>query len=156
MVISRFNGKYAFLSNFYDCNIRTEHLFQAMKTENKRKAQEILDASTPAKAKVLGRLVKLRPDWEDIKDDVMEMILRLKFCDPDLRQQLLDTGDAILVEGNTWNDRYWGACWLYVEHSRLTNEQAEHLWDFKNGKYLIGQNKLGKLLMKLREEYQNG
>ena len=76
----------------------------------------------------MGRSVSLRPDWEDIKDDVMLEGLYRKFTNDELAEWLLDTGDEELVEGNWWGDRYWGVC---------------------NG---IGQNKLGKLLMKVREE----
>ena len=78
--------------------------------------------------KKMGRSVSLRPDWEDIKDDVMLEGLYRKFTNDELAEWLLDTGDEELVEGNWWGDRYWGVC---------------------NG---IGQNKLGKLLMKVREE----
>jgi predicted NAD-dependent protein-ADP-ribosyltransferase YbiA (DUF1768 family) len=73
----------------------------------------------------------LRPDWREVREEVMEVGLRQKFRqNPELLQKLLDTGDAYLEEGNTWNDRYWGVC---------------------RG---VGQNKLGHLLMKLREEYK--
>ena len=58
----------------------------------------------------------------------MEEALRKKFSDPGLRKALLDTGDEYLEEGNTWRDEYWGVC---------------------NG---IGKNRLGKLLMKIRDE----
>lgn len=79
-------------------------------------------------AKKLGRQVTLRPDWEQIKDSVMEEVIHWKFkCNKDLAEALINTGDAILIEGNTWNDRYWGVC-------RGT-----------------GQNKLGKILMKERD-----
>ena len=75
----------------------------------------------------------LRPDWEEIKDHEMEEIVRAKFeQNKDLRKKLVDTKDAVLVEGNTWNDRYWGV-------------------DEKTGE---GQNRLGKILMKIRSEMQ--
>lgn len=67
---------------------------------------------------------------EDIKLQVMEKALRLKFQNPELRKKLIATGDKELVEGNPWGDRYWGVC---------------------NGS---GKNKLGKLLMKIRKELQ--
>ena len=46
----------------------------------------------------------------------------------DLKEKLLATGDKILIEGNTWNDDFWGKC-------------------SDNGK-----NNLGIILMKIREE----
>ena len=99
-----------------------------MKTLDINKRRAIANASTPDLAKKMGRSVSLRPDWEDIKDDVMLEGLYRKFTNDELAEWLLDTGDEELVEGNWWGDRYWGVC---------------------NG---IGQNKLGKLLMKVREE----
>ena len=99
-----------------------------MKTLDINKRRAIANASTPGLAKKMGRSVSLRPDWEDIKDDIMLEGLYRKFADDELADWLLDTGDEELVEGNWWGDRYWGVC---------------------NG---VGQNKLGKLLMKVRSE----
>lgn len=81
--------------------------------------------------KRLGRRVKLRPDWESIKDQVMYEVCKAKFSqNTDLRDKLVATGDAELVEGNTWGDKIWGIC---------------------NGQ---GENRLGKILMKVRTELQ--
>ena len=99
-----------------------------MKTLDINQRSAIANASTPGLAKKMGRSVSLRPDWEDIKDDVMLEGLYRKFTNDELAEWLLDTGDEELVEGNWWGDRYWDVC---------------------KG---IGQNKLGKLLMKVREE----
>ena len=74
----------------------------------------------------------MRADWEEVKIEIMEEALRLKFDDPHLKDLLLATGDKELIEGNTWNDQFWGVC---------------------NG---VGENNLGKLLMKLRKEYSEG
>lgn len=135
-MINRFDGEYSFLSNFelspFTVNgivfPTMEHYFQAMKAINQEDLLEIAKASTPGKAKRLGRKVKIRPDWEYVKKDIMLEGLRKKFAIPELRQKLLDTGDAYLEEGNTWGDRCWGVC---------------------NG---VGENNLGKLLMRVREE----
>ena len=135
-MINRFDKEQAFLSNYYPQEIEfegityptNEHFFQAMKTLDINQRRAIANASTPGLAKKMGRSVSLRPDWEDIKDDVMLEGLYRKFTNDELAEWLLDTGDEELVEGNWWGDRYWGVC---------------------NG---IGQNKLGKLLMKVREE----
>ena len=140
-MIGIFDGKYAFLSNFYPSSVTdeddityptVEHYFQAMKTLDKAQRFNMAIQSTPGKAKRLGRKCNLRPDWESIKDSIMEDALRKKFSDPILKKALLDTGDEYLEEGNTWGDQYWGVC---------------------NG---TGKNKLGKLLMKLREEFKKG
>ena len=63
--------------------------------------------SDPAEAKKWGKQVHLRPDWEQVKDDIMKELLRQKFSHEPFRLQLLSTGDAKLIEGNTWNDTYW-------------------------------------------------
>ena len=109
-----------------------EHFFQANKTTNEKIRNEIAAVPTPSQAKYRGRAVQLRSDWRKIRINVMEIGLREKFNqNPDLKQKLLDTGNAYLEEGNTWGDHYWGVCDGY------------------------GENHLGQLLMKLREEYKN-
>jgi len=70
----------------------------------------------------------MRFDWPTTKLSVMENGLRAKFQVPELGAKLLATGNALLVEGNNWNDTYWGMC--------------------RN----VGENHLGKLLMKIRGE----
>jgi predicted NAD-dependent protein-ADP-ribosyltransferase YbiA (DUF1768 family) len=79
----------------------------------------------------MGRAVTLRHDWEAVKFSYMELGLRLKFQNSDLAEKLIATGDEELVEGNTWGDRVWGVC---------------------DGE---GENRLGKLLMKIREEIKS-
>ena len=141
--IDSFTGKYYFLSNFSNSYIydekgieypTVEHYFQAAKTFNTQKRQEIAAAPTPGKAKWLGRRVNLRPDWNDVKTDVMRSALRIKFSQPYLREKLLETGDAELIEGNWWHDNFYGDC---------------HCEKCKN---IAGENRLGKLLMEIRED----
>ena len=144
--ISKFDGQYAALSNFAESVIcyeyifypTVEHYFQAMKTTDLKQRQRIAAASTPGQAKRLGRAVELRPDWEDIKEEVMLEGLRLKFKIPAMREVLLSTQSAELVEGNTWHDNTWGDC---------SCEKCQNT---------PGQNLLGKLLMKVRQELRNG
>lgn len=80
--------------------------------------------------KKIGRNLPLRPDWETVKFDVMEDLLIQKFSQEPFMTQLLETGDAHLEETNHWSDVVWGVC---------------------NG---VGENNLGKLLMKIRSELQ--
>jgi len=108
--------------------VTNEHFFQSARAKALKDSEEIRKASTPAKAKRLGRSVVIRPDWEYIKLDVMYLGLRLKFSHTNLKKQLLSTQEALLIEGNKWGDTYWGVC---------CGE---------------GQNQLGLLLMRLREE----
>ena len=134
--IDRFRGEHAFLSNFHRAPFRwrgrdwptAEAAFAASKTLDERERERIRTAPSPGHAKRLGRRVKLRPDWERIKDGVMRSLLEAKFAAPALRDALLATGDAVLVEGNTWGDAYWGVC---------------------NGR---GRNQLGRTLMRIRDD----
>ncbi len=140
-MIDKFDGQYAFLSNFYNSPIRpfdddilyptVEHAFQAQKTLNISIRKEIAAQPTPGKAKAIGRNIILRSDWRDIRIQIMYRALKAKFKDTKLAQKLLSTGNEKLVEGNWWGDKYWGVC---------------------NGE---GENNLGKLLMKIREELKN-
>ena len=140
-MINSFDGEYAFLSNFYfspmviDNVVYTtnEHFFQAMKSLNPKERQVIALAPTPGKAKRLGRKVSLRKDWEDIKEEVMLIGLRHKISNPDMRRKLHAAGNEELIEGTTWHDKYWGIC-----NCEACGGQ--------------GKNRLGKLLMQVREE----
>lgn len=141
-MIAMFDGKYAFLSNFYPSPITfdgitfptVENWFQAWKTEDPQEFKAIATADTPGKSKRLGRHCQLRPDWETVKADVMMDGLRLKFKDPTLRAKLLATGDEELIEGNSWHDNVWGSC--FCDKCRD----------------VPGRNMLGMLLMQLRSE----
>ena len=134
--IKAFSGAFEFLNNFHPSRIEwegveytsVEHAFQATKTLDPLQKASIKECPTPGEARRAGRALKLRPDWESIRVDVMCRLLREKFSDPILKQKLLATGQAELIEGNWWGDRFWGVC---------------------DGK---GRNMLGKLLMQIREE----
>lgn len=135
-MIDKFDGDYAFLSNFYYSPFMfqgrqyptVEHFFQAHKAKTYEDFISVLMEPTPKGAKQVGRKIKMREDWETVKDTIMLEGLRAKFSIKGLREKLLATGDEELIEGNHWHDTYWGVC---------------------NG---IGKNKLGKMLMQVREE----
>lgn len=135
--IDSFRGEYFFLSNFSNYGFElegvyyktVEHYFQAQKCINEQEFQQIVNAKTPALARKLGRKVSLRKDWPEVKEEIMMKGVRAKFTqNPKAKELLLKTGDAELIEGNTWGDSFWGVC---------------------NGK---GKNKLGKILMEIRKE----
>lgn len=140
-IILSFTGEYFFLSNFYEYPIyydgiryrNSEAAFQSAKCMNKGGRLGFSDLN-PSEAKRLGRRVKLRPDWEDVKDQIMYDVIKTKFSDPELAKMLLNTGSAGLYEGNTWGDTYWGI-------DRTT---------------LRGRNKLGEILMRVRDEIVKG
>ena len=138
-VIDKFSG--TVFSNFhtwYDPHYEevqsVEHWFQAMKTNDFHEQRYVLAAPTARDAKRRGHEVKLREDWDEIKDQVMLVLLRVKFADPERRDKLLATGDAVLIEGNTWHDQHFGDCRCHAH------------------KDIPGENILGKLLMQVREE----
>ena len=111
--ISEFRGEYYFLSNFYSAPVTYngmcfEAAFQAAKCPERMTEFCRLN---PSEAKRLGRRVKLRGDWEAVKDTVMYEICKAKFSqNPDLADKLAATKDAELIEGNTWGDSIWGVC----------------------------------------------
>jgi len=106
-------------SNFYRAPIvvdgvkwkTTEHYYQAMKFKGEDLHVEAVRlAPSPKDAANIGRDRNrpMRKTWEEEKDDVMFEALVCKFTQHEnLKQVLLDTGDAILVE-HTENDPYWG------------------------------------------------
>lgn len=129
--IDSFKGKYHFLSNFYvetNNGTSTEHRYQAMKATNDRDANWVMLASTPGEAKKRGRNIQMSEHFEGMKDEIMLRLVRIKFSQPYLAEKLLATGDRELIEGNWWGDTYWGVC---------------------KG---VGENRLGKILMRVRDE----
>jgi N-glycosidase YbiA len=136
---SRLDEPYGVFSNFSHHGFTlggkywptSEHYFQAQKFAGTEHEEEIRLAPGPQKAADKGRErhCPLRSDWETVKEDVMGDALRAKFAaHPKLRETLLETGDALLIE-NAPGDYYWGC-----------------------GKDGSGRNRLGHLLMELRTE----
>lgn len=134
--ITRFKGKYLFLSSMYICPIEykgikynsSEVAFQSMKFDNEEMRREIAKLSAKA-AHEIGRKYPLKKNWHNIKEDIMYDITLCKFKqNKDLAKMLINTGTKELIQENNWNDTVWGTV---------------------NG---IGENKLGKILMKVREE----
>lgn len=136
MVIDRFDGEHAFLSNFYPAEVtykgmkfpHSEGAYQCQKCADERDTAPFLTL-TAGQAKRWGSAVALVSNWEEIKLQTMKEVLRAKFNqNPDLAKKLLDTEYLVLIEGNTWGDHYWGMC---------------KGW---------GENQLGLLLMEVRSE----
>ena len=134
--IDTFRDEFGFLSNFYPASIvyngiryrSSEVAFQAAKSDDKNEHMRFsyMDSRTSKKE---GRLLECRGDWDVVKKDIMYDILYCKFTQHHgLKERLLMTEDAELVEGNTWNDTFWGVC---------------------DG---VGENHLGKILMKIRQK----
>ena len=127
-------GKYAWLSNFYVSPFEylnkrwstVEHAFQAQKTLCPLEAKRIQEVATPFEAKKLGRTIKLRTNWECIKNEIMFECLTAKYKINYLAKLLIDTHPCNLIENSPF-DYYWGC-----------------------GRNGTGLNYLGKLLVKVR------
>lgn len=136
--ITNFRGKYSFLSNFFYSPMEfegllfptAEHAYQAQKARDPAMRKQFADATMkPGVAKRLGRMVKMRDEWDHVKVGVMREIIRAKFSNKlHLRAALMDTHPAVLIEENSWGDTFWG--------------------EYK-GK---GANMLGRILMEVRNE----
>jgi ribA/ribD-fused uncharacterized protein len=132
------HGKWGFLSNFYEFPMvvsgkiyRTnEHYFQSQKFAGTEYEEYIRLLHAPAETAREGkrRDFPLRPDWEQAKEEIMLTGLRAKFREAGMCHKLLSTGDATLIEDSPY-DYYWGV-----------------------GRNGTGKNRLGILLMQVREE----
>lgn len=129
-MIREFQGDYRFLSNFIG---GVEQRYQAAKCVEDVDRFKILRMS-PGDAKRYAKTVKIRPDWNQIKLELMEKFVRDKFQKEPFRSRLIATGDEILQEGNYWSDTFWGV-------------------DLRTGR---GENHLGKIIMNVRKELKNG
>jgi len=112
----------------------SEHYYQAMKAKGTLLEERIRLAKTATIAKKIATSseVVLPVDWETIKEDIMLVVLRAKFTqNEECKTALLGTKNALLEERSP-TDMYWG-----TGSSR------------KGGK---GKNRLGILLMQIREE----
>ena len=134
-----FRKNYAFLSNMYPHEIDVDingTIYHFSCVESAYQAHKCLARVnefiplTGLEAKKLGKSVKLDSHWDEIKVNIMEKLLRIKFSDKLLLKQLCDI-DLDIVEHNCWGDTFWGVS------------------------YGKGQNILGKLLMKIRDEKMN-
>ena len=144
--ITDFRGDYAFLSNFYAAPVEmdgaeyptVEHAFQAAKTHDYAKRRTIREAQSPTTAKRMGRRIKRREDWFDVSLAIMKELVSQKFTRyRELGEKLLATGDAALIEGNNWNDRFYGAVY----------DTTQEAW--------VGENHLGQILMEVRAELRD-
>jgi len=145
--IDHFRGEHEYLSNFYLRPVvyegvaypSTEHAFQAAKTRDAERRWAIATLPTCREAKRAGRAVRLRPEWEQIKYRAMADVLIDKFTRwSDLREKLLTTDNAELIEGNRWHDNVWGDC--RCPRCRGTP----------------GKNALGQILMQVRQGLMDG
>lgn len=137
--IDCFDGEFAWLSNFFPCEVfhqgllfkSSEAAFQAAKTSDMEERKKFCEFHA-GKAKRKGKKLVLRSDWDQVKIGVMREILECKFSqNPSLLKKLIATDSIQLIEGNDWFDTFWGVC---------------------EGK---GENHLGKLLMEIRDSFKS-
>ena len=135
-MIDKFRGSFAFLSNMSECDITIkgynfkslENAYQSCKCKNPEDVKLFLNI-TPVEAKILGNKITKRDDWDSIKLNIMETLVHQKFSKNEkLKFLLLMTGNEKLIERNQYGDTFWGVC---------------------NG---TGENHLGKILMKVRQQ----
>jgi ribA/ribD-fused uncharacterized protein len=159
--VMRFAGRYAFLCNFYGCRngvlwgddvtpprlwYHVEAPYQLAKTldpvQRLRGIYKYELVGSPGTVKAFGRAIRpLRPDWEQVKLDIMRECVRSKFQrDVGLRRKLLATGDAKLVEGNYHHDVIWGVALADVPAKGIRKGD--------------GTNWLGQVLMEVRDEFR--
>lgn len=141
--ITSFKEEYRFLSNFYQTPVtykgltypNAEAAFQAQKCEKEEDKVKYTLVKNPVRAKQMGKKEPNLPEnWREISYDIMLEIIRAKFAVPEMDEKLLATGDAELIEGNNHHDNIWGDCTCPKCASK------------------VGQNRLGKILMQVREE----
>lgn len=143
MIVS-FRGDFDFLSNMYLTNINykgklfksVENAYQWMKCRDDKIWSEKCLTYAPHKIKIESKKLDYDKQWFDFnKLLIMEELLRIKFNDDDLMFKLLITKNQNIIEGNFWGDRFWG-----VDLGVNPN---------------LGENHLGRLLMKIRDEVNN-
>jgi ribA/ribD-fused uncharacterized protein len=133
--LSNFSAYPFIYKNIYFKN--SEQAYQWEKAENDNDKQLILNCTTAKESKLIGHKIKCNiQKWDENKVNIMEQILRHKFIG-NLKLKLIETGNKKLIEGNYWHDNFWGDCYCY----KCKNKE--------------GQNNLGKILMKLRNEFKN-
>jgi ribA/ribD-fused uncharacterized protein len=142
--VKQFQGRWRDFSNFAHWPVRiygktfptAEHAFVFAKNPDAWDDEWI--KLKPGQIKRKGRKIRLRPDWEEVKLDIMLEICLAKFSQhAELRALLLSTGIAMLIEGNDWHDTFWGIC----DGCRRWGPHAP-----------IGHNNLGRILMMVRTE----
>lgn len=143
--IESFHGEYSFLSNFYYSPLfymglwfpHSEAAYQSQKCSDPKSWLPFTDENLkPGQSKHLGFRLKIRPDWDNIKERVMREVVRIKFYNPELRGKLIETGTAYICEGNWWHDNFFGVC-------NCPNCGS------------TGKNRLGIILMEEREYCKN-
>ena len=144
-----FASQHSFLSNFAYAPIiegdtlypSAEHYYQARKCEyanEPEKMQKVIEAPTPLEAKQIADEIKETPEWRGSHDGIMEEVVAAKFAqNKELACKLMETGVLSLNEA-THNEHFGIGVAI---NSRAIKDKS-----YK------GKNKLGKILMNIRDE----
>lgn len=138
-MINQFIGPYSFLSNDYLHNLviydltfcSVSHYICAMKTTSYEDMCTISKSINPIKD-IFD--FPQRTDWDDVKLSIMEYAIYYKFCEPSLANLLKSTQTIELIDG-------------YYDLDEVNTDKD--FWSY-NLRTNIGQNNIGKLLMKIR------
>jgi ribA/ribD-fused uncharacterized protein len=143
-MIEMFRGEYRWLSNFTPVSVlldgildgitypSVEHAYQAAKTLDPDQ-RKWFSTCSPVDAKHLGKRVKLRDDWLNVRIEIMRDLCTQKYSQEPFKSQLIATGDQEIQEGNYWGDTFWGV-------------------DLRKR---IGLNHLGRIIMQIREHLRS-
>jgi ribA/ribD-fused uncharacterized protein len=149
MAIERFRDENYYLSNMYMFTVpilgpdgieahSTEQPYMASKFEDPEIRAKIMATKNGKAAKSLanhfeeGLGIPRVEGWAEAKIPVMTTVVDMKFrANLDLAEQLIETGEQRITEGNYWGDRFWGV-------SPAGSNK--------------GQNNLGRILMNLRRQ----
>jgi ribA/ribD-fused uncharacterized protein len=119
--------------------VTSEHAYQAGKARKPAVKKWLMEAPSPSLLAMAAHGLyywDVTPGWSTSKFDRMRGVLRAKFTQhADLRELLVSTGDARLVESTT------------------VDNEVNRLWGEVNG---VGRNMLGVLLMELRDALRSG
>jgi ribA/ribD-fused uncharacterized protein len=107
-----------------------EHYYAAHKTTNGDIRAKIAAMRYPLQAKKYAQKIKIRSDWDEIKNSIMFEALSWKFAPETSWYKKLILTNYDIVEWNNWHDNYWGICVC--------------------GKCTGGLNQLGRMIMKFR------
>ena len=169
--ILKFRQEFSYLSNFNVLKNKIHYLgYNYISVEAGYMAQKCDDiawkkycstisphGNAQGEMKKAAYKVDLVKDFRDKQLKIMLDLLRLKFRNnPELANKLVATYPRMIMEGNVWNDRYWGATIPKQKHCHLSDSgELEKLYEEFPQYFYVGQNYLGRLLMKVRDELLN-
>ena len=138
------------LSNYYECEVfydgrlysSSEAAYQSMKTTDTVIRDKFIGL-TPDESKQLGRSLIIRPDWNDVKIQLMYDIIYAKFTqNKECRDYLINLDYDLIVEDTTgWHDNIWGICTCSKCQGKGTNYLGRLLSKLKTDLLTNGFNK---------------